>query len=52
MKRLLILPAVAVLCVAEMYRRGFAAPVLYGCRCWVSALDPRPLPTTEPDYLA
>lgn len=50
MRRLLILPAVAVLCVAETYRRGYAGIVLYGCRQWAAALDPRA--DTEPDYMA
>lgn len=50
MRRWLILPAVALLAVAETYRRGFAAPLLYGCRCWAAALDPRTI--TEPDYMA
>lgn len=43
-KRLLILPAVGVLGAAEIYRRGFAAPLLYGARLWLRALrtlDPR-----------
>lgn len=35
MKRLLILPAVAVLAVAETYRRGFVAPLLFGFRLHV-----------------
>ena len=32
MKRLLILPATAVVCVAEIWRRGYVAPLLYGVR--------------------
>lgn len=49
MKRLLILPAVAVICAAEIYRRGFVAPVLFGCKQWIAA---RPAGYFEPDYLA
>lgn len=49
MRRLLILPAVGVVCVAEIYRRGFVAPVLFGVRQWVKA---RPDSYFEPDYLA
>ena len=52
MRRLLILPAVAVLAVAETYRRGYMAPLVYGARCWWLALHPEILPTTEPDYMA
>lgn len=46
-KRLLVLPAVAVVCVAEMCRRGFAAPLAYGLRQWYAAFLPNP--NTESD---
>lgn len=51
MRRLLVLPAAGVICALEIYRRGFAAPLLFGARLWVAALDPRPLPTTEPELV-
>lgn len=38
MKRLLILPAVAIVCTVEIYRRGFAAPLLFGLRGHARAL--------------
>lgn len=44
---LAILPAVAVVCIAETWRRGFAAPFLFGCRLWTAALNP--LAPTEDD---
>jgi len=49
-KRLLILPAVAALCVVEVYRRGFIAPLAYGCRRWVAACRPEPDPHSEADW--
>ena len=52
MRRLLILPAVAVLAVAETYRRGFIAPIVYGCRQWAAALNPHQTPNSEADYMA
>ena len=47
MKRLLILPAVAVLAVAD-----YAAPVLFGCKQWAAALNPRQTANSEADYMA
>jgi hypothetical protein len=49
MRRLLILPAVAVVCAAEIYRRGFVAPILYGVRQHCRS---RPARYFEPDYMA
>lgn len=52
MKRRIVLLTAAVVAVAETYRRGYGAVVLFGCRRWAVTLDPRPTPTSEPDYLA
>lgn len=52
MRHRLVLLACVVAAVAETYRRGYTAPLLYGARRWAAALNPRPLPTSEPDYLA
>ena len=52
MRRLLILPTLAVLAVAETYRRGYAAVVLFGCRQWAAALNPQQTANSEADYMA
>jgi hypothetical protein len=49
-KRRVTLLTAAVLAVAETYRRGYMAPLAFGCRQWAAALNPRT--TTEPDYMA
>lgn len=48
---LAVLPAVAAICAAEIVRRGFAAPVLFGCRQWAAAMRRDPA-DAEADYLA
>jgi len=38
-----------VLFVAEeIWRRGYLAPLAYGCRCWLAAARPE----TEPEIIA
>lgn len=46
---LLVLPAVASLCVAEIVRRGFAAPLAYGVSRWAAAC--RVGPNSEQDVM-
>ena len=47
---LAVLPAVACLSLAEIYRRGFVAPLVFGVNQWRRAFDPRP--ETEADLYA
>lgn len=52
MSRLLILPAVAAVCVVETWRRGFAQPIVMGLYEWGMALHVIEGPHTENDLLA
>jgi len=48
--RTLVAVAVAsvVFVAEEIWRRGYLAPVAYGCRCWLAAVHPE----TEPEIVA